>query len=80
MKVIDKLGKDGFTKVLKSFQTAKFYPEKRKGMEGTPKDYLLGQDRRLKEGLRAKLVLYPYLEEHCHGAIVHASRIVINET
>ena len=72
MKVIDKLGKGGFTKVLKIFQTAKFFPEKRKGMEGTPKDYLLGKDGRLKEGFRAKLRLHPYLEGHCHEGIVKA--------
>jgi len=35
---------------------------KRKGLEGTPKEYLLGIDVRLREGLRAKLGLHPYQE------------------
>ena len=39
------------------------------------KDYLLGRDERLKEGLRAKLGLQPYHEGHCHRGIVHASKI-----
>ena len=47
----------------------------RKGLDGTPKDYLLGIDGRLKEGQREKLGLKPYLEGHCHGGIVHASKI-----
>ena len=77
--VIDKLGKDGLTEVMDSVKTAKFYPERinlyeRKGLGGTPKDYLLGIDGRLKEGLREKLGLKPYLEGHCHGGIVHASK------
>ena len=44
-------------------------------MEGTPKDYLLAKDRRLKEGLRASLGLHPYLEGHSHGGIVHVSKL-----
>ena len=47
----------------------------RKGLGETPKDYLLGVDGRLQEGLRAKLGLQPYAEGHCHGGIVHASTI-----
>ena len=78
--VIDKLGKDGLTEVMDSVKTAKFYPERinlyeRKGLGGTPKDYLLDIDGRLKEGLREKLGLKPYLKGHCHGGIVHASKI-----
>ena len=80
VKVIDKLVKDGLTELLESFKTAKFCPERidiyeRQGMGGIPKDYLLGIDKRLKEGLRAKLGLHPYLEGHCHMGIVHASKI-----
>ena len=60
--VIDKLGKDSLTEVMDSVKTAKFYPERinlyeRKGLGGTPKDYLLGIDGRLKEGQREKLGL-----------------------
>ena len=78
--VIEKLGKEGLTEVMDSVKTAKFYPERinlyeRKGLCGTPKDYFLGIDGRLKEGLREKLGLKPYLEGHCHGGIVHASKI-----
>ena len=78
--VIDRLGKDDLTEVMDSVKTAKFYPERinlyeRKGRGGTPKDHLLGIDGRLKEGLREKLGLKPYLEGHCHGGIVHASKI-----
>ena len=47
----------------------------RKGLEGTPKDYILGIDRRLKEGLRAKLGLHPYQEGQCYWGIFHASKI-----
>ena len=53
--VINKLGKDGLTKVVESVKTAKFYPERINLYER--KDYLLGRDERLKEGLRAKLRL-----------------------
>ena len=78
--VIDRLGKDGLTEVMDSVKTAKFYLERinlyeRKALGGTPKDHLLGIDGRLKEGLREKLGLKPYLEGHCHGGIVHASKI-----
>ena len=71
---------DGLTKVLENIKSAKFFPEginlyKRKGLRGTPKDYLLGVDGRLQEGLRAKLGLQPYAEGHCHRGIVHASKI-----
>ena len=78
--VIEKLGKEGLTEVMDSVKTAKFYPERinlyeRKALGGTPKDHLLGIDGRLKEGLREKLGLKPYLKGHCHGGIVHASKI-----
>ena len=48
---------------------------KRKGLEGTPKEYHLGIDRRLKKGLRAKLGLHPYQEGQCYWGIFHASKI-----
>ena len=71
---------DGLTQVLESVKSAKFFPEEiilyeRKGLGETPKDYLLGVDGRLQEGLRAKLGLQLYAEGHCHGGIVHASKI-----
>ena len=77
--ILDHTG-DGLTKVLESVKSAKFFPEginlyERKGLRGTPKDYLLGVDERLQEGLRAKLGLQPYAEGHCHGGIVHTSKI-----
>ena len=58
--VINKLGKDSLMEVVESVKTVKFYPERinpyeRKGQGGTPKDYFLGIDGRLKKGLRAKL-------------------------
>ena len=76
--MINKLGKDGFTKVLENVKSAKLFPERislyeRKELGGTPKDYLLGVDGRLPKGLRAKLGLQPYAEGHCQGGIVHAS-------
>ena len=40
-----------------------------------PEEYLLGIDGRLKEGLRAKLELYPNQEGQCHGGIFHALKI-----
>ena len=46
----------------------------RKGLEGTPKDYLLGIDRRIKEGLREKLGLHPYQEGHCYRGISMTQR------
>ena len=54
-------------KVSEIVKSAKFFPEginlyERKGLGGTPKDYLLGVDGRLQEGLRAKLGLQPYAE------------------
>ena len=60
--VIDRLGKDGLTEVMDSVKTAKFYLERiklyeRKGLDGTPKDYLLGIDGKLKESLRENLGL-----------------------
>ena len=58
--VINKLGKDSLMEVVESMKTVKFYlerinPYERKGQGGTPKDYLLGIDGRLKKGLRTKL-------------------------
>ena len=71
---------DGLTKVLESVKSAKFFPEginlyQRKGLRGTPKDYLLGVDGRLQEGLKAKLGFQKNAEGHCHRGIVHASKI-----
>ena len=53
---------DGLTKVSEIVKSAKFFPVginlyKRKGIGGTPIDYLLGVDGRLQKGLRAKLGL-----------------------
>ena len=66
--------------MLENVKSSKFFteginPYERKGLRGTPKDYLLRVDGRLQEGLRAKLGLQPYAEGHCHGGIVHASKI-----
>ena len=60
--VIDMLGKDCSTEIMDSVKTTKFYLERinlyeRKGLGGTPKNYLLRIDGRLKEGLREKLGL-----------------------
>ena len=79
--LINKMGKDGLTKLLESVKSAKLFPAgidlyERKWLRGTPKDFLLGVQGRLQEGLRAKLELQPYAEGHCHGGIVHASQIV----
>ena len=57
---------DGLTQVLESVKSAKFFPEEinlyeRKGLGGTPKDYLLGVHGRLQEGFRANLELHRML-------------------
>ena len=52
----------------------------RKVLEGTPKEYQLGIDGRLKDGWRAKLGLHPYQEGQCHKGIFHGSKIAFMES
>ena len=58
-----------------SFWPSRINPYEWKGLEGSPKEYLLGIDRRLKEELRAKVGLYPLLKGKFYMGIVHASKI-----
>ena len=55
----DRLGGDVLLQILGKNKTVRFFPEKinlfeRKDLEDKPKDYLLGLDGRLQEGLRKK--------------------------